>query len=45
MRRGTRLALILALIVAAVGLLGYAVHSLDIVGMIVSAHSPPQHGV
>lgn len=29
--------------VAAIGLLGYAAHSMNLVGMIMSMHTPPQH--
>jgi len=41
MRRSTRFVLIALGILVALGLLGYAAHSLNIVGMIVSAHTPP----
>lgn len=44
MRRSTRFILTLAAIAVAVGLLGWAGHSLDIVGMIVRAHTPPHGG-
>ena len=44
MRRSTRLIFTVAAIVVAVGLLGWAAHSLDLVGMIARAHTPPQHG-
>lgn len=30
-------------IVAAIGLLGYAAHSMNLVGVIISMHTPPQH--
>lgn len=30
-------------IVLAAGLLGYAAHSMNLVGMIISMHTPPQH--
>jgi hypothetical protein len=43
MRRSTRLILTTLGILVVVGLVGYAAHSLDIVGMIVRAHTPPQH--
>ncbi len=43
MRRSTRLILVLAAIVAAIGVLGYAAHSFDVVGTIARAHTPPQH--
>jgi hypothetical protein len=38
-----RIFLILLAVILAVGLLGYAAHSLDIVGLIASAHQPPPH--
>ena len=30
-------------VLAAIGLLGYAAHSMNLVGMILSMHTPPQH--
>jgi hypothetical protein len=30
-------------VVVVIGLLGYAAHSLNLVGMIMSMHTPPQH--
>jgi len=44
MRRSTRLILTTVAVIVVVGLLGYAAHSFNIVGMIVAAHTPPQHG-
>ena len=44
MRRSTRLILTITAIVAIVVLLGWAAHSFNLVGAIVSAHTPPQHG-
>jgi len=44
MRSSTRLILTVAVIAVAVGLLGWAAQSLDLVGMIATAHTPPQHG-
>lgn len=44
MRRSTRLILTIASILVVVVILGYAAHSLDLVGMLASVHAPPQHG-
>ena len=44
MRRSTRLLLTIAVIAVAIGLVGWAAHSLDLVGMIARVHAPPQHG-
>lgn len=41
MRRSTRLIVTTLAVLVVVGLLGYAAHSLNIVGMIISAHTPP----
>lgn len=30
-------------VILAIGLVGYAAHSMNVVGMIVSMHSPPPH--
>ena len=30
-------------VVLAIGLLGYAAHSMNLVGVIMSMHTPPQH--
>ena len=38
-----RTLLVLFAIIAVLGLLGYAAHSLDLVGMIARAHQPPGH--
>ena len=38
-----RTLLVLFVIVLVVGLLGFAAHSLDLVGMIARAHQPPGH--
>ena len=39
-----RLILTAVAIIAVIGLIGYAAHSLDLVGMIASVHQPPSHG-
>ena len=44
MRRNTRLILVFATLVLAAGLVGYAVQSIDLAGMVARAHAPPPHG-
>jgi hypothetical protein len=43
MNRGLRTLVIVLVIIAAIAGLGYAAHSLDLVGMIVRLHSAPAH--
>jgi hypothetical protein len=41
--RPLRLTLVVAGIVAVLAALGYAAHAMNVVGMLVSMHAPPQH--
>jgi hypothetical protein len=41
--RPLRLTLVVAGIVAVLAALGYAAHSMNLIGMLISMHAPPQH--
>jgi hypothetical protein len=43
MNRSLRALVALFVVLAVLGGLGYAAHSLDLAGMIVRMHAPPQH--
>ncbi|WP_299980192.1 hypothetical protein [Devosia sp. 66-22] len=43
MSRPLRITLIVVSILAASAALGYAAHSMNVVGLLLSMHTPPQH--
>jgi len=43
MSRGLRTLLVAVAILAVIAGLGYAAHTLDLIGTIARAHTPPQH--
>ncbi|MEO6012878.1 MAG: hypothetical protein ABIQ30_04745 [Devosia sp.] len=43
MSRTTRTIVVLITILVVLGGLGYAAHSMNLVGLLVSMHQPPQH--
>lgn len=43
MSKSLRLTLVLAGIVLAVGALGYAAHSMNLIGLLISMHTAPPH--
>jgi hypothetical protein len=43
MNRSLRMLLIVVAIIVVIGALGYLAHSMNLIGLLISMHTPPQH--